>query len=145
MPISESKLIAWTTPGALTGSAAAHTSIKAALDAHSWPDGMSFETFKSSKKLAHGLTPTFKDGFGCTIADAVVASCAAVPYFSKVQLTTENQQAPVLIDGGFVANNPTLFALADALGPLGIDKIDVRVISIGVGSYRERPGWTVVP
>lgn len=45
MPISESKLIAWTTPGALTGSAAAHTSIKAALDAHSWPDGMSFETY----------------------------------------------------------------------------------------------------
>jgi predicted patatin/cPLA2 family phospholipase len=107
---------------------------------------MNYETrkpmiFKSSKKLAHGLTPTFRDGFGCSIADAVVASCAAVPYFSKVQVTTENQQAPVLIDGGFVANNPTLFALADALGPLEIEKIDVRVISIGVGSYRERPGW----
>lgn len=107
---------------------------------------MNYETrkpmiFKSSKKLAHGLAPTFKDGFGCTIADAVVASCAAVPYFSKVQVTTENQQAPILIDGGFVANNPTLFALSDALGPLGIDKIDLRVISIGVGSYRERLKW----
>lgn len=108
--------------------------------------GMNYETrkpmiFKSSNKLAHGLAPTFKDGFGCTIADAVIASCAAVPYFKKVQVTTENQQAPVLIDGGFVANNPTLFALADALGPLGIEKSDVRVVSVGVGSYRERPGW----
>ena len=61
---------------------------------------MNYETrkpmiFKSSKKLAHGLKPTFKDGFGCTIADAVVASCAALPYFSKVQVSTENQQAPV--------------------------------------------------
>lgn len=45
MPISESQLFAWTTPGALSGSATTHTSIKAALDAHSWPDRMSFETY----------------------------------------------------------------------------------------------------
>jgi len=45
MPISEAQLSAWTTPGTLTGSAATHRSIKAALDAHSWPDGMSFETY----------------------------------------------------------------------------------------------------
>lgn len=45
MPILESQLSAWTRPGALTGSATTHTSIKTALDAHSWPYGMSFETY----------------------------------------------------------------------------------------------------
>jgi len=107
---------------------------------------MNYETskpliFKSSKEQAHGLGATFSGGFGCTIADAVVASCAAVPYFSKAHLVTDNQGPVVLIDGGFVGNNPTLFALVDALGPLKIEREDVRVVSIGVGSYRERPGW----
>ncbi len=39
--------------------------------------------FKYSVQQSHGRASTFKPGFGCTIADAVVASCAAYPFFSN--------------------------------------------------------------
>jgi patatin-like phospholipase/acyl hydrolase len=39
--------------------------------------------FKASKDQAHGRQGTFKPGFGCTIADAVQASCSAYPFFEK--------------------------------------------------------------
>lgn len=38
--------------------------------------------FKSSVRQAHGMTATFKPGFGCTIADALLASSAAFPFLS---------------------------------------------------------------
>jgi hypothetical protein len=37
-------------------------------------------------------------------------------------------------DGGFVANNPTLYALADAR-LLGHLPENIRVVSVGVGEY----------
>ncbi|NNE34240.1 MAG: hypothetical protein HKN13_03325 [Rhodothermales bacterium] len=40
-----------------------------------------------------------------------------------------------MVDGGFVANNPTLFAITDALGPLGIAPDDIRVLSLGTGNF----------
>jgi hypothetical protein len=43
-----------------------------------------------------------------------------------------------LIDGGFCANNPTLYALADVTGPLGKARADIRVVSVGVGEYPPR-------
>jgi hypothetical protein len=42
-----------------------------------------------------------------------------------------------LIDGGYCANNPTLYAIADATVALGRDPKDLRVINIGVGVYPE--------
>jgi patatin-like phospholipase/acyl hydrolase len=93
--------------------------------------------FKLSVDQAHGRTSTFKPGFGCTIADAVVASCAAYPFFEMVTVTTENQGEQILIDGGYVANNPTLFALADARYALKKDARNIAVLSVGVGSYVE--------
>lgn len=94
--------------------------------------------FKYSANQAHGRHATFDPGFGCTIAEAVVASCAAAPYFRRASVTTTNQGSPILIDGGYVANNPTLFAIADALGPLEIPKECIRVLSVGTGSFREK-------
>jgi hypothetical protein len=38
-------------------------------------------------------------------------------------------------DGGFVANNPTLYAIADATGSLGYARENIRVVSVGVGEY----------
>src|SRR6476620_1534852 len=43
-------------------------------------------------------------------------------------------------DGGFVANNPTLYAIADATGSLGHPRENVRVVSVGVGEY-PAPKW----
>jgi hypothetical protein len=50
---------------------------------------------------------------------------------------TENQGTPLLMDGGYVANNPTLFALADAHQAFEKSYADIAVLSVGVGSYNE--------
>src|SRR5262249_26076011 len=39
--------------------------------------------FKASVRQAHGRHATFQPGFGCTIAEAVKASCSAYPFFDK--------------------------------------------------------------
>lgn len=90
--------------------------------------------FKASKEQAHGQLGTFQPGFGCTIADAVQASCSAYPFFEKKVVTTPLGEFE-LVDGGYCANNPTLYALADVIGPLGQERANVRVLSVGVGEY----------
>ena len=40
-----------------------------------------------------------------------------------------------LIDGGFVANNPTLFALSDALNTVKVPPEFIRILSVGTGRY----------
>ena len=40
-----------------------------------------------------------------------------------------------LIDGGYCVNNPTLYAIADAVQALRSDRKDIRLVSIGVGIY----------
>lgn len=93
--------------------------------------------FKTSIKQAHGRHATFQPGFGCTIAEAVVASSAAFPFFERARVVTSNQGEPELIDGGFVANNPTLLAIADAVQAYGVQKADIKVLSLGVGVYKQ--------
>jgi len=97
--------------------------------------------FKTSRRQAHGREASFQPGFGCKVADAVVASCAAFPFFEKQTIATPVGKTFTLADGGFCANNPALYALTDALGPLGIKPGDIRLVSLGVGSYPppERP------
>jgi predicted acylesterase/phospholipase RssA len=95
--------------------------------------------FKLSVDQAHGVISTFKPGFG----EAVVASCAAYPFFQKVSVRTQNQGQPLLLDGGYVANNPTLFALADACHALKKKPSEIAVLSVGVGNYNE-PKRTIV-
>lgn len=94
--------------------------------------------FKGSKEQAHGRHGTFKPGFGCTIADAVQASCSAFPFFEKKLVKTPLGDFE-LIDGGFCANNPTMYALADVTGPLGKPRPNIRVVSVGVGEYPPKP------
>ena len=93
--------------------------------------------FKNSAQQSHGRAATFKPGFGCTIADAVVSSCAAYPFFQMSSVATENQGDQLLMDGGYVANNPTLFALADAHQAFNRKLSEIAVLSVGVGSYNE--------
>lgn len=93
--------------------------------------------FKLSKGQSFGMQGTFKPGFGCSIADAVVASASAFPFFERVVVDTENQGSMELMDGGYVANNPTLFAITEALNPFNVQRNQIRVLSVGVGHYCE--------
>ncbi len=91
--------------------------------------------FKGSIDQAHGRQGTFKPGFGVTVGDAVQASCSAYPFFSQKTVTTADGDEITLVDGGYCANNPTLYAIADATRALHLPHKDLRVISIGVGVY----------
>ena len=42
--------------------------------------------FKSDVRQSHGMSASFQPGFGCRIADVVVASCAAYPFFKRKNL-----------------------------------------------------------
>lgn len=93
--------------------------------------------FKGTVAQAHGRTGTFLPGFGCTIADAVQASCSAYPFFDRKIVTTGAGDEIELVDGGYCANNPTLYAIADALIALKVAPENLRVVSVGVGVYPE--------
>jgi predicted acylesterase/phospholipase RssA len=98
--------------------------------------------FKGSIQQAHGRQGTFVPGFGCTIGDAVQASCSAFPFFEKKTVRTAAGDDVVLIDGGYCANNPTLYAVADALVAMKKPAESLRVVSVGVGVYPEpKRGW----
>lgn len=101
--------------------------------------------FKTDVGQAFLGKATFTPGFGCTIADAVVGSASAYPFFRKKYVTTGVGEKIEVRDGGFVANNPTLFAIVDATESVGIARENVRVVSIGVGEYPapKLPAWSV--
>ena len=56
---------------------------------------------------------TFSPGFGVRVSEAVQASCSAFR-FSTEKVKTDKGDLIELIDGGYCANNPTLYAIADA-------------------------------
>lgn len=93
--------------------------------------------FKSRQTQAHGRRATFVPGFGCKIADAVEASCSAFPFFERKVVTTALGDHVELFDGGYCANNPTLYALADATTALAFSPTECRVLSLGCGQYPE--------
>jgi predicted patatin/cPLA2 family phospholipase len=99
--------------------------------------------FKGSVAQAHGRAGTFVPGFGVTISDAVQASASAYPFFERKWVKTAPAGDEIeLIDGGYCANNPTLYAIADATIPLKIEPDNIRVVSLGVGNYPEpKPGF----
>lgn len=98
--------------------------------------------FKGSVAQAHARAGTFTPGFGVSIADAVKASCSAYPFFERTTVKTSMGEEVELIDGGYCANNPTLYALADAVQALKRDRRDVRLVSVGVGVYPDpKPGF----
>ncbi len=97
--------------------------------------------FKGSVVQAHGRTGSFEPGFGVSIADAVKGSCSAYPFFERTIVRTSMGEDVELIDGGYCANNPTLYAIADAIEALRRERNDIRVVSVGVGIYPDpKPG-----
>ena len=93
--------------------------------------------YKTTREQAIKGKPSFVPGWGATLADAIVASCAARPYFDVALVPTDDGDIPS-IDGGFVANNPCLHALIEAIHLLRQPPDQVTALSVGVGSYPER-------
>ncbi len=91
--------------------------------------------FKTSIEQAHGRMGNFSPGFGVKVSDAVQASCSAYPFFDRKIVTTDKGDMIELIDGGYCANNPTLYAIADAIMALKLPPEHIRVVSVGVGVY----------
>lgn len=91
--------------------------------------------FKTSIEQAHGRMGTFSPGFGVKVSDAVQASCSAFPFFDRKMVKTDKGDLVELIDGGYCANNPTLYAIADANMAFKLPPEHIRVISVGVGVY----------
>jgi uncharacterized protein len=97
--------------------------------------------FKShAKKMVQEGQLTAEDGFECTIADAVVSSCSAYPFFEKpiIKVGNPHNKNIEMLDGGYCGNNPTLFAIIDAKKILEQQEEsgrEIRVLNIGVGSY----------
>jgi patatin-like phospholipase/acyl hydrolase len=100
--------------------------------------------FKTHIGQAHGMKGSFTPGFGVKIGDAVQASFSAYPYFNRKKVVTSSGDTVELIDGGFCANNPTLYAIADATVAFGISPENIRVVSLGCGNYPTPPvnWWT---
>ncbi|MBL9186747.1 MAG: patatin-like phospholipase family protein [Opitutaceae bacterium] len=99
--------------------------------------------FKSREGMAHAGRSAFVAGFGVPLTTAICASCAAVPLFRPVTVTVANRggERVAAYDGGFCANNPSLFALVDAQG-LGFDFTRTALVSVGVGHYPRPAPWT---
>ena len=98
--------------------------------------------FKSNINQAHGMLHSFEPGFGKTIAEAVQCSSAAYPVFNmvEIELSNINSQTKVcVLDGGFIANDPTLFAMIDATKAFKTQIENIRLVSVGVGSYIDKP------
>ena len=93
--------------------------------------------FKNWDDATYGMKATFMPGFGCTVSDAVRASCSATPFFEPCELNLKNDGKIEARDGGFCANNPSLFAVSDALNPIGIAPSNIRLLTLGVGHYPE--------
>ena len=91
--------------------------------------------FKSDEKQLLSNAESFEPGFGCTIADAVVASCSAQPFFEKMHLDLGKFGTRVLVDGGHMANNPTPLALLESVHTLKVPKDNIRVLSLGTGEF----------
>lgn len=101
--------------------------------------------FKAHIGQAHGMKSSFVPGFGVKIGDAVQASCSAYPFFNRKTVVTSSSDRIELIDGGFCANNPTLYAIADATVSLEVPPEKIRVVSLGCGNYPPPPvNWWMV-
>jgi uncharacterized protein len=84
-----------------------------------------------------------------SIVDAALSTAAAPTYFPCHE--PEKLKGHALVDGGVFAGNPTIAAIAEALGrssdpPAGLDLKDMLVVSIGTGEFStgfppEVRGW----
>lgn len=96
--------------------------------ATNWDEEMPI-IFKASISQAHASSGSFVPFFGVPVADAIIGSCSAFPFFDRHRITKSNGDVSVIADGGFCANNPTLYAIADATKALQKAPEALRVVS----------------
>ena len=84
----------------------------------------------------------FRTDYKVLAKDVAVATSSAPTYF-KEHVT---QDGLGLIDGGIWANNPTGFAIAEALGNLGWKPEEIKVLSIGCLSetFTLKPSYSAI-
>ena len=100
--------------------------------------------FKTDPDQAHGGKGTFLPGFGCTIADAVRASCSAYPFFHRVVVKTGMGETIDAMDGGYCANNPHPLCDRRCLrSPQGTARQDPRAESSGLANTRPCESSTI--
>lgn len=104
---------------------------------------LNFETqtpliFKTNIDQAHGMKQSFQAGFDCTIETAVRCSSAAYPFFNKMKINTYSHGEIEVVDGGFIANNSTLYSMVDAYKALGYKESNIHLLNVGVGQYIEK-------
>jgi hypothetical protein len=85
MPIPESQLEAWSHRGALDGSASTHSSIRAALDRHSWPNGVTPSVY------LQGSYRNYTNTRGNSDVDVVVET-DSIYYYNTSRLTADELQ-----------------------------------------------------
>jgi len=82
--------------------------------------------------MVTGQPKIFDNTDDCTLADIALATSAAPTYF-----TPRNNR---YVDGGLVANNPSMIGLMGAVHAGLVDLADVRMLSLATGgSYWENP------
>jgi uncharacterized protein len=102
--------------------------------ATNWRDERPY-IFKADAAQAHSRKRIFLPGFGVSVGEAVKASCSAYPFFSRTTVTSQGSETFLLADGGYCANNPALYAIAEAARSLNVPRSNIRVLSVGVGDY----------
>ena len=108
---------------ALGSKTLSETLIKLIIPATDIKNG-SVHVFKSS------YLPEFVRDKNVKISDAILASCSAPTFFDPQKVGDSNYN---LADGGLWANNPSMVALTEAIGKLGIDRNNLKIFSIGTG------------
>ena len=76
----------------------------------------------------------FKKTSSYSLFDAARASASAPMYFPSYQLEKKN-----LVDGGLVANDPSLLAFFETQKLSNLKDRDIFILSIGTGSFPETP------
>ena|SRR5712664_523195 len=72
--------------------------------------------------------------YGCGCCSGIVLG---ISIFREEDCHDKEGEKVVLIDGGYCANNPTLYAIADAMNALKFERKHIQVVSVGVGEYPE--------
>jgi len=71
------------------------------------------------------------------LVQAVLASCSAPTYFDPEQIKQPGRAEPDLIcDGGLWANDPSIFALTEAVAKFERAPEEVKILSIGTGDQK---------
>lgn len=72
-----------------------------------WNDEMPM-IFKASVNQAHGSKGSFEPFFGALVADAIIGSCSAYPFFNRHVIKKGNGDVVEVADGGFRATASTI-------------------------------------